>query len=83
VIPNTKHIASRIFDLPDPFRPVIALKDSSNPGCQPDTVEGKRERLPEMVVRTGYDLKPEGVSSSRSLVDVGQVYGKRVMDRAS
>lgn len=38
VIPNTKHIASKIFDLPDPLRPVIALKDGSQP---------------EMVVRTG------------------------------
>lgn len=29
VIPNTKHIASRIFDFPEPFNPVIALKLSS------------------------------------------------------
>ena len=26
VIPKTKHIESRMLDLPDPFRPVIALK---------------------------------------------------------
>jgi hypothetical protein len=32
VIPSTKQIASRIFDFPEPFNPVIALKDSSNPG---------------------------------------------------
>lgn len=31
VIPSTKHIASRILDFPEPLRPVIALKDSSNP----------------------------------------------------
>lgn len=29
VIPRTKHIASRIFDFPLPFRPVIELKLSS------------------------------------------------------
>jgi hypothetical protein len=32
-----------MFDLPDPFRPVIELKLSSHP---------------EMTVRTAYDLKP-------------------------
>jgi hypothetical protein len=32
VIPSTKQIASRIFDFPEPFNPVMALKDSSNPG---------------------------------------------------
>jgi hypothetical protein len=31
VIPSTKQIASRIFDFPEPFNPVMALKDSSNP----------------------------------------------------
>lgn len=45
VIPRTKHIASRILDLPEPFRPVIALKDESHP---------------VICVRTGYDLKPIG-----------------------
>ena len=29
LIPRTKHIESRIFDLPDPFSPVIELKLSS------------------------------------------------------
>ena len=29
-IPSTKHIASNIFDLPLPFKPVIAVKDLSN-----------------------------------------------------
>lgn len=36
-------MASRIFDFPDPFRPVIAL----NSGSQPS-----------MTVRTAYDLNP-------------------------
>jgi hypothetical protein len=31
VIPNTKQIASRMFDFPEPFRPVIALNDGSHP----------------------------------------------------
>jgi hypothetical protein len=43
VIPRTKHIASKMLDFPDPFRPVIELKLSSHP---------------EMTVRTAYDLKP-------------------------
>ena len=30
-MPNTKQIESKIFDLPLPFRPVIALKLGSNP----------------------------------------------------
>lgn len=29
-IPNTKHIASKLLDLPEPFVPVIALKFLSN-----------------------------------------------------
>jgi hypothetical protein len=29
VMPSTKHIASRIFDLPEPLRPVIELNWSS------------------------------------------------------
>jgi hypothetical protein len=43
VIPRTKQMASRMLDLPEPLRPVIALKDASQP---------------EIVVRTGYDLNP-------------------------
>jgi hypothetical protein len=31
VIPRTKQIESRMFDFPDPFRPVIALNAGSNP----------------------------------------------------
>lgn len=33
VIPSTKQIASRILDFPEPFNPVMALNDSSKPGC--------------------------------------------------
>lgn len=29
VMPSTKHIASRMFDFPEPFNPVIELKVSS------------------------------------------------------
>lgn len=39
---------SRIFDFPDPFKPVMALKEESQP---------------EIEVRTGYDLKPSRMSS--------------------
>lgn len=45
VMPRTKQMASRILDLPLPFRPVMELKLSSHP---------------EMTVRTAYDLKPCG-----------------------
>jgi len=31
VIPRTKHIASRMLDLPEPLRPVMALKEGSQP----------------------------------------------------
>lgn len=31
VMPSTKHIESRMFDLPDPLRPVIALNVGSQP----------------------------------------------------
>lgn len=31
VIPSTKQIASKIFDFPEPFNPVIALNDGSHP----------------------------------------------------
>jgi len=48
VIPNTKHIESRIFDFPDPLRPVIELKLSSQP---------------LITVRTAYDLKPSMTTS--------------------
>ena len=43
VIPRTKHIASRMLDLPEPFNPVMALNEASQP---------------VICVRTGYDLKP-------------------------
>ena len=32
VMPSTKHIESRMLDLPDPFRPVMALNRGSNAG---------------------------------------------------
>ena len=31
VRPRTKHIASRMFDFPEPLRPVIALNEGSQP----------------------------------------------------
>ena len=49
VIPKTKHIASRMFDLPLPLSPVIELKVSSHP---------------LMTVRTAYDLKPSMTTST-------------------
>jgi hypothetical protein len=49
VIPRTKQIASRMLDLPEPFRPVIALNDESHP---------------VIWVRTGYDLKPKNPLST-------------------
>ena len=61
VMPNTKHIASRIFDLPDPFSPVIELKASSLFGCQRYSfvnITAMNAYHPEMTVRTAYDLKP-------------------------
>ena len=48
VIPRTKHIASRMLDLPDPFKPVMALNEASQPVIS---------------VRTGYDLKPRFTSN--------------------
>ena len=42
-MPSTKHIASRMLDLPLPFRPVMALNSGSNPAIS---------------VRVAYDLKP-------------------------
>lgn len=42
-MPSTKHIESRIFDFPLPFKPVIALNDGSKPS---------------ITVRLPYDLKP-------------------------
>ena len=59
VIPRTKQMASRILDFPEPFSPVMALKDSSKPG-RISSATSKRVALslPVIVVRTGYDLKP-------------------------
>ena len=73
VIPRTKHMASKILDLPLPFSPVIELKLSSlcfdhcysqhsrlvSQGGK-KKIKKKRSRYyhPEMTVRTAYDLKP-------------------------
>ena len=48
VIPRTKHIASRMLDLPEPFKPVMALNEASQP---------------VIWVRTGYDLNPRKTSN--------------------
>ena len=48
VIPSTKQMESRMLDLPDPFRPVIALNCGSKPG---------------MTTLCAYDLKPSTVIS--------------------
>jgi hypothetical protein len=42
-------MASKMFDFPEPLRPVIALNEASQPVIE---------------VRTGYDLKPSRTSSS-------------------
>ena len=43
VIPSTKHIASKMLDFPEPLSPVMALNEESQS---------------DIVVRSGYDLKP-------------------------
>lgn len=61
VIPRTKHIASRIFDFPLPFSPVIELKLSSLWVISIFLGEKVSVAIvyhPEMTVRTAYDLKP-------------------------
>lgn len=52
-IPRTKHIASNMFDLPDPFKPVIAVNDLSN-GV--------------IVVAYAYDLKPSKIIYSNHIL---------------
>ena len=42
-------MASKMFDFPEPLRPVIALNEASQPVIE---------------VRTGYDLNPSRTSSS-------------------
>ena len=54
VIPKTKQIASRMLDLPEPLRPVMALKDGSHP---------------VIWVRTGYDLNPKIIASYHRQLD--------------
>ena len=60
VMPRTKHIESRIFDLPLPFSPVIELKLSSlsSVSTYPVNILGAIVYHPEITVRTAYDLKP-------------------------
>jgi hypothetical protein len=59
VIPRTKHIESRIFDLPLPLRPVMELNDSSlSKSAQAEIEAAVATYQPEMTVRTAYDLKP-------------------------
>jgi len=48
-MPSTKQIESRMLDLPEPFRPVMALKNGSKLGT---------------TVRWAYDLKPSTTISS-------------------
>lgn len=59
-MPRTKHIESRMLDLPLPFRPVMELKLSSL-----GLVSAVERRIgalflyhPDITVRTAYDLKP-------------------------
>lgn len=62
VMPRTKHIESRILDLPLPLRPVIELKLSSLLSISlTDSSTSTRLLLPyhpDITVRTAYDLKP-------------------------
>jgi hypothetical protein len=69
VIPRTKHIASRMLDLPEPFNPVIALKEGSHP---------------VICVRTGYDLKPtKDVQNCQTLQRDENYLPTRVLQSAS
>lgn len=56
-IPNTKQMASRMLDLPDPFNPVMALNCESHP---------------EITVRVAYDLNPSMINSSTFISLAGQ-----------
>jgi len=47
-MPSTKQMESRMLDLPEPFRPVMALNWGSNPAT---------------TCRCAYDLKPSMVIS--------------------
>lgn len=40
VIPSRKHMASRMLDLPEPFRPVMALNSRSKPWAVEERKEG-------------------------------------------
>ena len=61
-MPMTKQMASRMLDLPEPFKPVIALNYGSKSG---------------ILVRTEYDLKPSITISLMYIVDFFyRVFGK-------
>lgn len=65
VIPRTKQIASRIFDLPEPLRPVMELKLSSlrDAVSNRKPLVARKSYHPDITVRTAYDLKPSMISS--------------------
>lgn len=65
VIPSTKQIASRMLDLPEPLRPVMALNDGS-------------QSL--IWVLTGYDLKPKVNSRSQREVGIHELRRGRAVD---
>ena len=56
VMPNTKQMASSTLDLPEPLRPVMALKVGSHPA---------------ITVRCAYDLKPSITTSLMNMVPAG------------
>jgi len=66
-MPSTKQMASRMLDLPEPLRPVMALNRGSNAGT---------------TVRCAYDLKPSMHTSSTNMTaarggDPGEGRGAR------
>lgn len=72
VMPSTKHIASRMLDLPEPFlrrrrqqkKPAnVNTKETDNP-----VIALNEASHPDIDVRTGYDLKPSKISSVTRIV---------------
>lgn len=51
VIPRTKHIESRMFDLPEPFKPVMELKLSSLRSVSARLAKGFRGRGAGLTIR--------------------------------
>lgn len=75
VMPKTKQIASRIFDLPLPLRPVMELKASSLWHVSCAIIRSWiPTHHPEITVRTAYDLKPYKRVSSVQIDVVGGTY---------